>query len=113
MTAEQIYNMIFSLALELLACGGFWTFVISRRDKKSNKTKLLIGLGHDRIMSLCMKYIARGSVTSDEFENLNDYLYQPFVEMVDPNETGTIKRVMDEVKKLPIKSNSEIGLKNQ
>lgn len=59
-------------------------------------------------MSLCIKYIERGSITSDEFENLNDYLYQPFIDMVPPNEAGVIKRVMDEVKRLPIQPTNEI-----
>ena len=107
-TAEQLLNLLVSLVLEIAACGGFWTFVISKRDRKSNKTKLLIGLGHDRIMSLCLKYIERGSISSDEFENLNDYLYQPFIDMIPPNEAGTIKRVMEDVKRLPIRPNNDI-----
>ena len=109
MTSEQLLNLVVSLILEIVACGGFWTFVISKRDKKSNKTKLLIGLGHDRIMSLCLKYIDRGNITSDEYENLHDYLYQPFIDMVPPEESGTIRRVMDQVKKLDIITDGRKG----
>ena len=37
---------------------------------------MLIGLGHDRIMYLGKQYIARGWLTADEYENLNNKLGQ-------------------------------------
>lgn len=40
--------------------------------------QLLVGLAHDRIVYLGMKYIERGYITRDEYENLNDYLYVPY-----------------------------------
>lgn len=40
-----------------------------------------VGMVHDRIIHLCMVYVTRGYITQDEYENLNDYLYQPYEKM--------------------------------
>lgn len=62
--------------------------------------KLLVGLAHDRIIHLGMVYIDRGYITQDEYENLQVYLYEPYAEM---GGNGSAKRVMEEVRKLPIR----------
>lgn len=61
---------------------------------------MLLGLAHDRIMSLGMEYINRGYITHDEYENLRRYLFEPY-EALGGN--GSAGRVMQEVDKLPIK----------
>lgn len=64
---------------------------------------MLVGLGHDRIMYLGMAYVERGWITQDEYENLHEYLYKPYKKL---NGNGSAERVMDEVKKLPIRKSS-------
>ena len=49
---------------------------------------------------LGMVYIERGYVTQDEYENLQVYLYEPYEEM---GGNGSARRVMEEVRKLPIR----------
>ena len=61
---------------------------------------MLIGLGHDRIVSLGTAYIERGWITSDEYENLHDYLYDPYRSL---GGNGTAERIMKEVGKLELK----------
>lgn len=92
-------QMIVTIVCAVIASGGFWTYIQSRREKKDVKTQMLIGLGHDRIMWLGMKYIERGYITQDEYENLYEYLYSPYIKM---GGNGSAKRVMQEVEKLPI-----------
>lgn len=94
-------QMIITIICSVLASSGFWAYIQKRNDKKDNKTKLLIGLAHDRIMQLGTLYIERGSVTKDEYENLHDYLYVPY-EAEGGN--GSAKRIMQEVDKLPIRT---------
>ena len=72
-------------------------------EKKDVKTQMLIGLAHDRIISLGLSYIERGYITSDEYENLVDYLYKPYEAM---GGNGTAKKIVDEVKKLEIRHNN-------
>ena len=92
----QILLTIFS---SVLASSGLWAYVTKRLEKKDVKTEMLIGLGHDRNMYLGMAYIERGYITSDEYENLYEYLYKPYEKM---GGNGSAKRIMNEVNKLPI-----------
>ena len=65
---------------------------------------MLVGLGHDRIMFLGMHYIERGYITRDEYENLCEYLYNPYEKL---GGNGSAKRIMAEVDKLPIRNDKE------
>lgn len=84
----------------MLASSGLWAFLTKISERKDVRTKMLIGLGHDRIMYLGMQYIDRGYITSDEYENLHKYLYEPYKRL---GGNGSAARVMEEVNKLPIK----------
>ena len=55
----------------VIASSGFWAWLSNRNNKKSASTQMILGLGHDRIICLCEKYIERGWISSDEYENLN------------------------------------------
>lgn len=84
----------------IAAGSGFWAFISRIIDKKSANSKMLLGLGHDKILYLCNFYIDRGYITTDEFENLHDYLYLPYREL---GGNGTAERLMKEVSNLPIR----------
>lgn len=84
----------------VLASSGFWAWLQKRSERKDVRTRMLVGLGHDRIMCLGMKYIERGYITRDEYENLYEYLYKPYSEI---GGNGSAKRIMGEVDKLPIR----------
>lgn len=97
---ETIGQMILTVVCSVIASSGFWVYLTHRLEKKDVKTQMLIGLGHDRILYLGMEYIERGFIYSDEYENLYDYLYKPYEKM---GGNGSVKRIMNEVNKLPIK----------
>lgn len=84
-----------------LASSGLWAYVMRKLDCKSAQTEMLVGLGHDRIIYLGMKYLERGWISKDEYENLHDYLYVPYKKL---GGNGSAERVMNEVDKLPIKN---------
>ena len=88
------------LAVAVLTSSGLWALVSKRADKNNAERKRRVVLAHDRIIHLGMAYVTRGYITQDEYENLNDYLYQPYEKM---GGNGSAKRVMEEVRKLPIK----------
>lgn len=90
---------VLTVLCAVIASSGFWAYLQKRSEKKDIKTEMLIGLGHDRIMYLGMSYIERGYITSDEYENLYEYLYKPYEKM---GGNGSAKRIMNEVNKLPI-----------
>lgn len=100
-------EIIITIIASVLASSGLWGFlqlyVSKKMESKDARTQMLIGLGHDRVIWLGMKYIERGWITHDEYENLVDYLYKPY-EVLGGN--GSAKRIVDEVKKLPVKPNN-------
>lgn len=78
------------------------TAVIQNREKMvSVEGRMLRGLAHDRICYLGEKYIQQSYISRDDFENLHDYLYKPYEEL---GGNGTAKRIMEEVKKLPLRN---------
>lgn len=91
---------ILTIFAAVLASSGFWAWLQKRSERKDVRTRMLVGLGHDRIMWLGMKYIERGYITHDEYENLYEYLYKPYSEI---GGNGSAKRIMGEVDKLPIR----------
>ncbi len=99
-----ILEAFVTILVSVLASSGVWAVVMKVMDKKDVRTQMLIGLGHDRIMYLGNSYITRGYITSEEYENLVDYLYRPY-ELMGGN--GSAKRVIDEVKKLPLNRPNE------
>lgn len=88
-------QMVVTIVTSVLASSGFWAFLQKYFDKNDTNRKLLIGIGHDRIMFLATQYLERGDwITTDEYENLHDYLYQPYI---DNGGNGSAKRIMAEV----------------
>ena len=95
--------MLISIIVAVFASAGFWAFVnriVEKRDISSPNRQMLLGLAHDRICYLAEKYIERGYITRDEYENLHDYLYKPYKAL---GGNGTVVRLMEEVDNLPIR----------
>ena len=91
--------------LSVLASSGLWAFITNKVSRNNAEKELLLGLAHDRIMFLGTSYIDRDPayITQDEYENLKVYLYEPYSKM---GGNGSAKRIMEEVEKLPIHSES-------
>lgn len=96
--SETVLVAIISVAATLLASSGFWTFILKRSDNKNARTKLLIGLAHDRIMHLGYSFIQRGYITKEEYDDLRTYLYEPYKEA---GGNGSAEKMMTEVHNLP------------
>lgn len=97
----------------------FLTFLIQRHDRKTDKRQeeyvelsrkiseiadAVKGQGHDRVVYLGGKYIQRGGITKDEYENLYDYIYLPYKAL---GGNGTAEKVMKDVGNLPIITKNE------
>ena len=96
----QWAQLIVTVIVAVIGSSAFSTWLQRRSDRKDAKTQMLIGLGHDRITYLGMKYIERGDwILEDEYENLVDYLYKPYHEL---GGNGSAERIIEECKKLRI-----------
>ena len=96
---EEWLKTAVTIIVSVIASSGFWAFIQSISDKKNAKTKMLVGLAHDRIMHVGMTVIKKGSITKEEYENLHTYLYQPYKKL---GGNGICERIMSEVDKLPL-----------
>ncbi len=118
MSIEQlILQAIVSVLTAVLASGGLWGYLSKKQDiryaelekkrkereeveaKNDVKTKLLIGLAHDRLVYLTKKYLEEGWINTEDYENLT-YMYEPYIQ---GGGNGTVKRNMEKVKELPQK----------
>lgn len=94
-----IITVIGSVTGSVIASSGFWAFWQKKSDKNDASKEMLVGLGHDRIVFLGLRYIDQGYITHDEYENLSKYLYTPYKKL---GGNGSAERVMRQVDQLPI-----------
>lgn len=97
-------EIITAIIVSVIASSGFWTFlqygITARKTQKSVDRRALLALLHDRLYNLLSEYIHQGHISREDYENII-YLYEPYLDM---GGNGTCARLIDEVKKLPIKN---------
>lgn len=84
----------------LAGSGSFWVYLKGRYQKKDANSALIMGLAHDKIIYLCIKYIEKGFVTKDEYEDLIKYFWEPYKAL---GGNGTVTRIMEMVMALPLR----------
>ena len=87
-----------TVVCSILASNGLWGFLSTRKSKKSNTTKLLMGIAYSKIIQQAEMHIERGYISSDEYHELYHYLYEPYIA---EGGNGTAKRLMEQVSHLP------------
>lgn len=101
----SIVEVVVTVLCAVFTSTGFWTYVQTKKNNKSAQTRMLIGLAHDRIMTLSEFYIKRGYITKEEYEDLYTYLYSPYRDL---KGNGTAEHMVENnVKKLPIMTHEE------
>ena len=80
--AQIIITALISVFGAVMGSTGFWAFMQKRaekeakdKEKDSASNRMLRGLGHVKIMERGLKFIERGWITKDEYEDLYVYLY--------------------------------------
>ncbi len=112
---SPFWSTILTAVISSLGGGGLVsliTFFVTRADKKKEKeeangtaqSRMLKGLAHDRICFLGECYLRRGYITKDEYENLHDYLYEPYHDL---GGNGTAEKIIKEVDELPMTKKEE------
>ena len=98
-------EIVLTIFGSVAASSGFWAFIQSKHDKKNGTITLLRGMAHNAIIDNGMKYIDRGWVTKDEYEDFMKYLYEPYDTL---GGNGLAKKVFEMVSRLPMKN---VGIK--
>lgn len=107
-------NNVIETALLIATSTSFSSLCIyfmNRRDRKkeqataneSARSKMLLGLGHDRLIKLTDHYVKRSGITLKEKRNL-EYLYSPYEEL---GGNGDCKIGYDACQLLPIITEEE------
>lgn len=98
-------SLILTIVVGSIGSGGtgLIVFLIQRHDQKKGASKklmdMVLGLAHDRIVEVGGAYLERGSVSAQELDDFNKYLYEPYAEN---GGNGTGKTIHDRVNSLPI-----------
>jgi hypothetical protein len=104
MLADIWFGRILVIVCSVLGSGGLWAFLQSRDTKRNATTRLLMGVAYDKITTLGLTYIERGSITKDELEDFRTYFFEPYAAL---GGNGVAKRIMREVETLPFRPHSE------
>lgn len=116
---DQSVQMILTAVISALSSSGVMTFIIfliQRRDERKRKEELnssaqarmLVGLGHDKILYLADKYVRRGSITLKEKRNLK-CLYDPYRDL---GGNGDCEIGYEACGRLPVVSDEEAEAKD-
>lgn len=92
-------QIIIALVAAVFGSTGFWSWLSSRSKKRSDESRLLMGLAYSEIIRRSEEYIRRGWIGIDEYNELDRYLYQPYQSM---GGNGTAEKLMQAVKALPV-----------
>ncbi len=88
-----------TIVVAIFASTGFWQYIQYKNEKKDARTKMILGLAHDRLLALCTEFLKRGSIGRSEYENLKKYLYEPYIKL---GGNGVVKHMVEQVDKLPV-----------
>lgn len=116
---DQSVQMILTAVISALSSSGVMTFIIfliQRRDERKRKeesnssaqARMLVGLGHDKILYLTDKYVRRGGITLKEKRNLK-CLYDPYRDL---GGNGDCEIGYDACGRLPVISDEEAEAKD-
>lgn len=92
-------EIIIAIVVAIFGSTGFWSWLTNRSRKKSAETRLLMGIGYSLIIEMCESYNAKGYVSTEEYHELEHYLYKPYQEM---GGNGTAEKLFNDVSKLKI-----------
>lgn len=97
-------DLLVTIIVAVFASTGFWSFVQwgvqKKTTEKTASEKLLLGIAFQSIVELCQHHLEVGHISTEEYKELNHYLFKPYKEL---GGDGTAEKLMEEVKKLPMK----------
>lgn len=110
-------EIVTGIVIAIFGSTGFWAVVQlliqNRMEKKKAEVEkktdtrlndMVLGLGYDRLIHQCHKYLERGYITVDELEDLTKYLYNPYRAL---GGNGTAELLFNKVSDLPNKEGNK------
>lgn len=92
----------------VLSCPGIWAWAKTRTQRNSSEERLLIQVARNQLIKQGRKYITRGYITMDEYEEYESQ-YKAYSDL---GGNGLARRVFEQVDELPMMPNGVDGRKN-
>lgn len=84
--------------------GGFWAYLQVKSTRGNATTRLMMGFGYDKITTLGLQYIRRGTITTDELKDFRTLYFEPYAAL---GGNGVASRIMAQVDALPFGAHDE------
>lgn len=98
-------EMLITIAGSVFASSGLWTLILYKAKQKDTGLLMTRGMAHYQIIEEGQKYIERGWITHEEYDDFMKYLANPYLES---GSNGLAKKIIDDISELPFKSISSI-----
>jgi hypothetical protein len=107
---ERIISMhwietLITIIGSVFASSGLWTLILYKTKQKDTGLLMTRGMAHYQIIEEGQKYIERGWITHEEYDDFMKYLGNPYLES---GSNGLAKKIIDDISELPFKSISSI-----
>lgn len=102
---DILITLITTTITSVFASSGFWMWFTSRGKRESDENRVLKGLAHYRIIEEGQRFLDRGWITREEYDDFKKYLVEPYQDM---GANGIANIVVDKVKTLPLKTISDL-----
>ena len=90
--------LIVSIVVAIFGSTGFWSWLSNRNRKKSDESRIIMGIAYRSIKQQAEYHIKKGYIEPEEFKELETYLFIPYRNM---GGNGSAERMIEEVKRLP------------
>lgn len=101
----HLIEMLITIIGSVFASSGFWTLILYKAKQKDTGTLMTRGMAHYQIIAEGQKFIERGWITHEEYDDFMKYLGNPYL---DSGSNGLAKKMIDDISDLPFKSISSI-----
>lgn len=99
-------EVLVTITGSVFASSGLWSLILYKIKKNDSGILMTRGMAHYRIIEEGQKFIERGWITHEEYDDFMKYLGDPYLES---GSNGLAKKMIDDISDLPFKSISSIN----
>ena len=92
----------------MLGGSGIWAWAKSKTERNDSEDRLLLSVARNQLVERGRKYLKRGYITMDEYEEYEDH-YKLYSNL---GGNGLARRIFEQVEELPMMPNGIDGRKN-
>ena len=107
MDLTKIAELANPVVTTLLGSSGIWMWVKTKSDRNNSEDRLLLTVARNQLVRQGRKYLKRGYITMDEYEEYEDY-YKLYSDL---GGNGLARRIFEQVDDLPMTPNGIDGRK--